>query len=61
MEKLNQHFKYVSKEIMLSLNMTKFIWVNSVHGGKETVFFFIVFLIHKFKPWLLTQSKTSKT
>ena len=37
---LGKQFNYISKESMLSLNMTRFIQVNSLQGDKKTLFLF---------------------
>ena len=61
--KSKQTINYVRKESMLSLNMTRFIWVYSVHRDKKKLcLFFIAFLVNKLKLWIwhLTQFKTSK-
>ena len=36
---LRKQFNYVSKENMLSLNMKRFVRINSILGDKETVLF----------------------
>ena len=46
---LSKQFNYVSKESMLSLNMKRFVRVNSILGDKGTVFLFYCFLVNKLK------------
>ena len=46
---LSKQFSYISKESMLSLNMKRFIQVNSILEDKDICVFFIVFLVNKLK------------